>query len=257
MNYNNIILEINNKVSYITINRPNQLNALNSETIKELNHAIIFSEENQNVRCVLLTGSGTKAFVAGADIKEFSEFNSSQGEELSRKGQKLLFDKLENCSIPTIAAINGFALGGGLELAMSCHVRVASTNSKMGLPEVSLGVIPGYGGTQRLSNLVGKGKAMEMVFTAGMITAEEAFQCGLVNSICEQEDLIPTCEKIASKICRNSGVAISSAIKAINASFTDGTNGYEVEKKEFGNCFGTKEFIEGTTAFLEKRKAEF
>ena len=133
MNYNNIILEINNKVSYITINRPNQLNALNSETIKELNHAIIFSEENQNVRCILLTGSGTKAFVAGADIKEFSEFNSSQGEELSRKGQKLLFDKLENCSIPTIAAINGFALGGGLELAMSCHVRVASTNSKMGL----------------------------------------------------------------------------------------------------------------------------
>ncbi|MBT4738242.1 MAG: enoyl-CoA hydratase, partial [Flavobacteriales bacterium] len=207
--------------------------------------------------CILLTGSGTKAFVAGADIKEFAEFNSSQAEELSRKGQKLLFDKLENCSIPTIAAINGFALGGGLELAMSCHVRVASTNSKMGLPEVSLGVIPGYGGTQRLSNLVGKGKAMEMVFTAGMITAEEAFQCGLVNSICEQEDLIPTCEKIASKICRNSGVAISSAIKAINASFTDGTNGYEVEKKEFGNCFGTKEFIEGTTAFLEKRKAEF
>ena len=215
-----------------------QLNALNSETIKELNHAIILSEENQNVRCILLTGRGTKAFVAGADIKEFVEFNSTQGEELSRKGQELLFDKLEKCSKPTIAAINGFALGGGLELAMSCHIRVASTNSKMGLPEVSLGVIPGYGGTQRLSNLVGKGKAMEMVFTAGMITAEEAFQCGLVNSICEQEDLIPTCEKIASKICRNSGVAISSAIKAINASFNDGINGYEVEKKEFGNCFG-------------------
>ena len=134
---------------------------------------------------------------------------------------------------------------------------IASNNSKLGLPEVSLGLIPGYGGTQRLANLVGKGKAMEMVFTAGMITAEEAFQCGLVNSICDQKDLIPTCEKITSKICRNSGVAISSAIKAINASFTDGTNGYEVEKKEFGNCFGTKEFIEGTTAFLEKRKAEF
>ena len=212
----------------------------------------------KNIRCILLTGRGTKAFVAGADIKEFADFNSSQGEELSRKGQELLFDKLENCAIPTIAAINGFALGGGLELAMSCHIRVASSlNAKMGLPEVSLGVIPGYGGTQRLSNLVGKGKAMEMVFTAGMITAEEAFQYGLVNSICEQKDLISTCEKIASKICRNSGESISSAIKAINAGFIDGVDGFEVEKKEFGKCFGTEEFTEGTTAFLEKRKAEF
>ena len=257
MDYNNIILETNNKISYITINRPNQLNALNSETIKELNHAILFSEENQNVRCILLTGIGTKAFVAGADIKEFTDFNSPQGEELSRKGQELLFDKLENCSIPTIAAINGFALGGGLELAMSCHIRVSSLNAKMGLPEVSLGVIPGYGGTQRLSNLVGKGKAMEMVFTAGMITAEEAFQYGLVNLICDQEDLISTCEKIASKICRNSKTAISSAIKAINAGFIDGVDGFEVEKKEFGKCFGTEEFTEGTIAFLEKRKANF
>ena len=257
MDYNNIILEINNKISYITINRPNQLNALNSETIKELNHAILFSEENQNVRCILLTGSGTKAFVAGADIKEFTDFNSPQGEELARKGQELLFDKLENCAIPTIAAINGFALGGGLELAMSCHIRVSSLNAKMGLPEASLGIIPGYGGTQRLSNLVGKGKAMEMVFTAGMITAKEAFQYGLVNSICKQEDLIPSCEKIASKICRNSGSAILSAIKAINAGFIDGVDGFEVEKKEFGKCFGTEEFTEGTTAFLEKRKAKF
>ena len=257
MDYNNIILEINNKISYITINRPNQLNSLNSETIKELNHAIIFSEENENVRCILLTGIGTKAFVAGADIKEFADFNSSQGEELSRKGQELLFDKLENCVIPTIAAINGFALGGGLEMAMSCHIRVSSLNSKMGLPEVSLGVIPGYGGTQRLSNLVGKGKAMEMVFTAGMITAEEAFKYGLVNLICDQEDLISTCEKIASKICRNSKTAISSAIKVINAGFIDGVDGFELEKKEFGKCFGSEEFKEGTTAFLEKRKANF
>ena len=257
MDYNNIILDISNKISYITINRPNQLNALNFETIKELNHAIFLSEENKNVRCIILTGSGTKSFIAGADINEFSRFNSFEGEELSRKGQELLFDKLENCGIPSIAAINGFALGGGLELAMSCHIRVASSNAKMGLPEVSLGVIPGYGGTQRLPNLVGKGKAMEMVFTAGMITAEEAFQYGLINLICEQKKLKSTCEKIALKICQNSGSAISSAIKAINAGFIDGINGYEMEKKEFGNCFGKKEFIEGTTAFLEKRKAKF
>jgi enoyl-CoA hydratase len=164
---------------------------------------------------------------------------------------------LENCSKPTIAAVNGFALGGGLELAMSCHIRIASLNAKMGLPEVSLGVIPGYGGTQRLANLVGKGKAMEMICTASMLSAEDALQWGLVNSVCEQEDLILDCEKIASKICRNSPMAISSAIKSVNAGFIDGVDGFEVEKKEFGKCFGTEEFTEGTTAFLEKRKANF
>jgi len=257
MDYNNIILEINNKISYITINRPNQLNALNSETIKELNHAIIYSEENKNVRCIILTGSGSKAFVAGADIKEFAGFSIEEGENLARKGQEQLFDLLENCSKPTIAAVNGFALGGGLELAMSCHIRVASLNAKMGLPEVSLGLIPGYGGTQRLSNLVGKGKAMEMICTSGMLSAEDALQWGLINSICDQEDLISNCEKIASKICRNSPMAISSAIKSVNAGFIDGVDGFEVEKKEFGKCFGTEQFTEGTTAFLEKRKANF
>lgn len=257
MNYNNILLEISDKISYITINRPNQLNALNSDTIKELSSTIILSEQNKNVRCIIITGSGTKAFVAGADIKEFADFNTEEGENLARKGQEQLFDLLENCSKPTIAAVNGFALGGGLELAMSCHIRVASLNAKMGLPEVSLGVIPGYGGTQRLSHLVGKGKAMEMICTAGMMSAEDALQWGLVNSICEQEDLTVNCEKIASKICRNSAMAISSAIKSVNAGFIDGIDGFEVEKKEFGKCFGTEEFKEGTTAFLEKRKANF
>ena len=257
MNYNNILTESRNAITYITINRPKQLNALNAETITELNTAILAAEKDKLVRCIIITGAGNKAFIAGADIKEFASYSKKEGEELARKGQELLFDKLENCAIPTIAAINGFALGGGLELAMSCHIRVSSLNAKMGLPEVSLGVIPGYGGTQRLSNLVGKGKAMEMVFTAGMITAKEAFQYGLVNSICEQEDLIPSCEKIASKICRNSGSAISSAIKAINAGFIDGVDGFEVEKKEFGNCFDSEEFIEGINAFLEKRKANF
>ena len=257
MNYNNILLEISDNISYITINRPNQLNALNSETIKELNSSILYSKENNEVRCIILTGSGTKAFVAGADIKEFAGFSIEEGENLARKGQEQLFDLLENCSKPTIAAVNGFALGGGLELAMSCHIRVASLNAKMGLPEVSLGLIPGYGGTQRLSNLVGKGKAMEMICTSGMLSAEDALQWGLINSICDQEDLISNCEKIASKICRNSPMAISSAIKSVNAGFIDGVDGFEVEKKEFGKCFGTEQFTEGTTAFLEKRKANF
>ncbi len=257
MNYNNILLKISDNISYITINRPNQLNALNSETIKELNSAILYSEDNKDVRCIILTGGGTKAFVAGADIKEFAGFSVEEGENLARKGQEKLFDLLENCSKPTIAAVNGFALGGGLELAMSCHIRVASLNAKMGLPEVSLGLIPGYGGTQRLSNLVGKGKAMEMICTSGMLSAEDALQWGLLNSICNQEDLISNCEKIASKICRNSPMAISSAIKSVNAGFIDGVDGFEVEKIEFGKCFGTEQFTEGTTAFLEKRKANF
>ena len=257
MSYENILSENKNGVCYITINRPKQLNALNSTTIVELNKAITEADNDNSVRCIILTGADTKAFVAGADIKEFAAFNIEQGESLARKGQELLFDLLENAVTPSIAAINGFALGGGLELAMACHIRIASDNSKMGLPEVSLGVIPGYGGTQRLANLVGKGKAMEMITTAGMLSAEEAQQWGLVNHVCSQDDLIPMAEKIASKIKRNSPKAISKAIKAVNAGFIDGINGFDVEISEFGSCFETPEFIEGTTAFMEKRKANF
>jgi len=257
MSYENILSENKDGVCYITINRPKQLNALNSATIIELNKAIIKADNDNSARCIILTGADTKAFVAGADIKEFTEFNIEQGENLARQGQKLLFDLLENSVTPSIAAINGFALGGGLELAIACHIRIASDNAKMGLPEVSLGVIPGYGGTQRLANLVGKGKAMEMITTAGMLSAEEALQWGLVNHICSQDELIPVAEKIASKIKRNSPLAISKAIKAVNAGFTDGINGFDVEISEFGSCFETPEFIEGTTAFMEKRKANF
>ena len=257
MEYKNIFLEKKLKTAYITINRPKQLNALNLETIKELNHAIIKAQTNSKIRSILITGSEDKAFVAGADIKEFANFNIEEGESLARKGQALLFDLIENSSKPIIAAINGFALGGGLELAMSCHIRVASNNAKLGLPEVSLGLIPGYGGTQRLANLVGKGKAMEMICTASMISAEEALNLGLVNYICDQENLILLCEEILNKISKNSGNAISAAIKSINDGFKTSINGYETEKKEFGKCFGTKEFVEGTTAFLEKRKANF
>jgi len=257
MSYENILSENKDGVCYITINRPKQLNALNGATIVELNKAIIKADNDNTVRCIILTGADTKAFVAGADIKEFAKFDINQGESLARQGQKLLFDLLENATTPSIAAINGFALGGGLELAIACHIRIASDNAKMGMPEVSLGVIPGYGGTQRLAHLVGKGKAMEMITTAGMLSAEEAQQWGLVNHICSQDELIPMAEKIALKIKRNSPKAISKAIKAVNAGFTDGINGFDVEISEFGSCFETPEFIEGTTAFMEKRKANF
>ena len=257
MDYKNILFESKNAIAYITVNRPKQLNALNTETIAELSSAITITEKDKTIRCIIITGAEDKAFVAGADIKEFANYSQSEGENLARKGQEILFDLLENCGTPSIAAINGFALGGGLELAMACHIRIASENAKMGLPEVSLGVIPGYGGTQRLANLVGKGKAIEMITTAGMLSADEAKQWGLVNHICSQKELIPMAEKIATKISRNSPMAIAKAVKAVNANFIDGVNGFEVEKEEFGNCFGTAEFKEGTRAFLEKRKPNF
>lgn len=257
MEYKNILLECSNAIARITINRPKQLNALNSATIAELNTAVTTIDNDESIRCIIITGAENKAFVAGADIKEFAAFSKKEGEALARKGQEMLFDLLENCNKPTIAAINGFALGGGLELAMACHIRLASDNAKMGLPEVSLGVIPGYGGTQRLANLVGKGKAMEMITTAAMISADEAKSWGLVNHITTIEELLPLAEKIASKILRNSPMAISKAIKAVNANYKEGIDGFEVEKEEFGNCFATDEFTEGTSAFLEKRKANF
>ena len=257
MDYKNILFESKNAIAYITVNRPKQLNALNTETIAELSSVITIAEKDKTIRCIIITGAEDKAFVAGADIKEFANYSQSEGENLARKGQEILFDLLENCGTPSIAAINGFALGGGLELAMACHIRIASENAKMGLPEVSLGVIPGYGGTQRLANLVGKGKAIEMITTAGMLSADEAKQWGLVNHICSQKELIPMAEKIATKISRNSRMAIAKVIKAVNANFIDGINGFEVEKEEFGNCFGTAEFKEGIRAFLEKRKPNF
>ena len=257
MDYKNILFESKNAIAYITVNRPKQLNALNTETIAELSSVITIAEKDKTIRCIIITGAEDKAFVAGADIKEFANYSQSEGENLARKGQEILFDLLENCGTPSIAAINGFALGGGLELAMACHIRIASENAKMGLPEVSLGVIPGYGGTQRLANLAGKGKAIEMITTAGTLSADEAKQWGLVNHICSQKELIPMAEKIATKISRNSRMAIAKAVKAVNANFIDGVNGFEVEKEEFGNCFGTAEFKEGTRAFLEKRKPNF
>jgi enoyl-CoA hydratase len=255
--YQNLLVQTTEKVTTITINRPGQLNALNKETISELHSAFDAADKDSEVGVVIITGSGEKAFVAGADIKEFADFTISQGGELAATGQQTLFSFIENMRTPVIAAINGFALGGGLELAMAAHFRLASGNAKMGLPEVSLGLIPGYGGTQRLAQLVGKGKANEMILTAGMVKAEEALHLGLVNYVVELSELLPKCQEIAQKILQNSPLAISAAIKAVNAGFTDGENGYQTEIEQFSLCFGTSDFKEGTTAFLEKRKANF
>lgn len=257
MDLENVLIEEKEHLAIVTINRPSKLNALNKQTIEELHTAFKSLDENLNIKVIVLTGSGEKAFVAGADIKEFSDFSIEEGTELARKGQAILFDFVQNLGTPVIAAVNGFALGGGLELAMASHFRVASTNAKMGLPEVSLGVIPGYGGTQRLSQLVGKGKAMEMIMTAGMISANEAKEWGLVNYVVEQAELLSLCEKLAGKIMQNSSVAISAAIKAINANYTNCVNGFSVEIENFGLSFGTEDFKEGTSAFLEKRKPNF
>lgn len=257
MSYENLLYKTENRITYITVNRPKKLNALNRETLGELHNAFAKAQQYDQTRVIILTGSGEKAFVAGADISEFADYDVAEGADLARKGQKSVFDLIENLNKPVIAAINGFALGGGLELAMAAHFRIASDNAKMGLPETSLGLIPGYGGTQRLPQLVGKGRAMEMIMTAGMITAQKALEYGLVNHVTSQEELLSLAEKLAAKIMNNSGVAIEAAIKAINAGFDKDLNGFEVEIKAFGDSFGTKDFEEGTSAFLEKRKAEF
>ncbi|WP_298474737.1 enoyl-CoA hydratase-related protein [uncultured Maribacter sp.] len=257
MEFNTILVEREEFLAQVTINRPTKLNALNRDTIKELHRAFKALDKDKNTKVIILTGSGDKAFVAGADISEFANFSVKKGEALAKKGQELLFNFVENMKTPVIAGVNGFALGGGLELAMACHFRVASDNAKMGLPEVSLGVIPGYGGTQRLPQLIGKGMAMELIMTAGMIDAPKALSCGLVNHVVKQEELLPLCKKIAAKITNNSSVAIGHAIKAVNAGFNTTLDGYNAEIKAFGKCFGTADFREGTTAFLEKRKADF
>ncbi|WP_276168505.1 enoyl-CoA hydratase/isomerase family protein [Zobellia alginiliquefaciens] len=256
MKFNNVLVDNSKSTAIVTVNRPSKLNALNSETIQELHEAFKALDEDSSIQVIILTGSGEKAFVAGADISEFADYSEKKGGKLSAKGHTILFDFVENLSKPVIAAVNGFALGGGLELAMACHFRVASHNARMGLPEVSLGVIPGYGGTQRLPQLVGKGRALELIMTAGMIGVERALDYGLVNHVVSQEELIEFCEKLASKISNNSPVAISYAIKAVNAGFKN-SNGYDEEIKAFGACFGTEDFKEGTSAFLEKRKAHF
>jgi len=256
MAYQNVISEIKENILYVTINREKALNALNKDTLDELAEVIKFAGETDEVKGVILTGSGEKAFVAGADIKEFSDYSSKQGEELARTGQQNVFNAIENSSKPFIAAINGFALGGGLELAMACHMRVAADTAKLGLPEVTLGLIPGYGGSQRLTQLVGKGKAIELITTANLINAVDAEKIGLVNYAVPLSDLISKSTEILNLIKQRAPLAIAAAIKSVNASLT-GSIGYNVEIEEFGKCFETSDFKEGVSAFLEKRKANF
>lgn len=255
MEFNNILTEKEEHIAVITINRPSKLNALNRETISELHTAFKAFDEDHEIRVIIITGSGSKAFVAGADISEFADFSKEEGAQLAAKGQEVLFDYIEQLSTPVIAAINGFALGGGLELAMACHFRIASDNARMGLPEVTLGVIPGYGGTQRLPQLVGKGRAMEMIMTGEMIGIEQAHLWGLVNHMVAQEELLPLGKKIGSRIAKNSPKAIATAIGVVNAGFN--REGFKAEIDGFGASFGTADFKEGTTAFLEKRKPKF
>lgn len=256
MNYKNIIVNLENGILMITINRPKQLNALNKVTLAEFEDTMKFAYRNDGVKGVIVTGSGEKAFIAGADIKEFADYTPKQGEEMVTNGQRIL-KMVEDCPKPVIAAVNGFALGGGCELAMSCHLRIASENAKFSQPEVNLGIIPGYGGTQRLIQLIGKGKALELMMTGDMIDAKEAKSLGLVNYVTSQDKLIPKALEILEKIKTKSLSAIKGIISCVNAYYTENVDGYKTEIKEIVKCFGTEDFKEGTNAFMEKRKPNF
>ena len=255
--FDHLLVEKQDSIAWVSIHRPKKLNALNAALLEELHQLFLSLKEEKDIRVIVLTGSGEKAFVAGADIAEFAQFDAQQGEMLSRKGQKTVFDLIAQSSIPVIAAINGFALGGGLELALSCHIRIASINARMGLPETSLGVIPGYGGTQRLAQLIGRGRATEMILSCRMVTAEEALNVGLVSQVVTQEELLSSAAALAEKIMCNSSNAMGHALRAIDAAYQEGVAGFEQEINAFGECFGHPEFKEGTQAFLEKRKANF
>lgn len=257
MAYQQILADIVDETLYITINRAEKLNALNREVLAELADAITFAKKSDKVKAILITGAGEKAFVAGADISEFKGYGIEEGRALAKKGHDSVFDAIENCHKPVVAAINGFALGGGLELAMACHIRIASVNAKLGLPEVTLGLIPGYGGTQRLTQLVGKGRALEMILTADMITADRAMEIGLVNHVVPLADLIVTADSILAKIKQRAPLAIANAIVAVNAGVRGDVDGFEVEIDAFARCFHTNDFKEGVSAFLEKRKPSF
>lgn len=250
-----LLLETDNEgIATLTINRPDKLNALNKQVLSDLSEALAHIEGAGDIRLLIITGAGEKAFVAGADIKELNTLDKQSGEQTSAEGQHL-FNRIEEFSKPIIALVNGYALGGGAELAMACHIRIGTKNAVFGLPEVSLGLIPGYGGTQRLPQLVGKGKAMEMILTGKQIKAEEAYSLGLLNSVYDSDDALDKTKELASQILKNGPIAITSAISAINASIR--SNGFAKESSLFGQLCETEDFKEGTSAFLEKRKAHF
>jgi enoyl-CoA hydratase len=255
--YKNLRIEKEENIGWIIINRPDKLNALNHETINELHQAFLSFQEDNEVKVILLTGSGEKAFVAGADIKELSELDLSSGKKYVLEGQRLM-NLIENFNKPVIAVINGYALGGGTEIALACHMRIASDNARMGQPEVKLGLIPGFGGTQRLPRLVGKGTAMEMILSGKNIDAKEAYRIGLVNQVVTPEELKPTCKKLAQIIAANGPKAVKYGIQAINKGLEKPLNeGLLLEAELFGETCATEDSKEGTQAFLEKRKPEF
>jgi enoyl-CoA hydratase len=255
--YQTLLTELEKGTFLITVNRPDKMNALNKDVIEELGKALDEVYANDEIKSVIITGAGEKAFVAGADISEFQSLDVDGGAGLAKKGQVSVFNKIENCPKPVIAAVNGFALGGGCELAMSCHFRIASANAKFGQPEVNLGLIPGYGGTQRLTQLVGKGKAMELMMTADMVGADEAKSIGLVNHVMPLEELLTKAKEILQKIQTKAPVAVAKVIACVNDAAKCDPHGFENEITHFGACFATEDMKEGVNAFLEKRKPAF
>jgi len=254
--YSTLLTELNNGILLVSINREDKLNALNAAVISDLNEIVDEIYQNEEIKGVIITGKGSKSFVAGADINEFKGLNEEEGKKLAQRGHDV-FDKIEICPKPIIAAVNGFALGGGCELAMACHIRIASENAKFGQPEVKLGLIPGYGGTQRLTQLIGKGKALELMMTADIIDAVCAEKLGLVNDVVQTVELLDTCKAMLEKILSMSPFAITQVIQSVFAHFKDGIDGFDTEIELFGKCVTTQDFVEGTTAFLEKRKPVF
>ena len=254
--YTTLLTSLEEGIYIITINRPDKLNALNKQVFQDLNRALTEIYTNTEIKSAIITGAGPKAFVAGADISEFSGLSTDESKALAKAGQDTFF-RIEQAHKPIIACVNGFALGGGCELAMSCHFRIASDNAKFGQPEVNLGLIPGYGGTQRLVHLIGKGRALELLMSANMIDAPTALQYGLVNYAVSQEELLPKAKYLLDMINTKAPIAVSKCIESVNAVFDETKNGYEVEVNGFGYCFGTTDRLEGTSAFLEKRKAHF
>lgn len=255
--YQTLLTKNEGGICYITINRPEKLNALNKTVIEELGAAMEHVYSDPGIKAVILTGAGEKAFVAGADISEFQQLDAKGGRDLAAGGQQLVFDKIERSSKPVIAAVNGFALGGGCELAMACHFRLASDNAKFGQPEVNLGLIPGYGGTQRLTQLIGKGRALELLLTGAMIDADTALRYGLVNYVLPQTELLAKCTELATLIISKAPLAVAGCIATANAVFDNDQNGYALEIATFGNLFDTEDAKEGARAFLEKRKPVF
>jgi enoyl-CoA hydratase len=255
--YETLLTALQDCIYIITINRPDKLNALNATVITELGAAIDEVYNNKEIKAALITGAGSKAFVAGADISEFVSLYGEEGRRLAARGQELVFSKIENCAKPVVAAVNGFALGGGCELAMACHFRLASDNAKFGQPEVNLGLIPGYGGTQRLTQLIGKGRAMEYTMTGNMITASDALQWGLVNYVTTPEDLLSASLRLLRVIITKAPLAVGKAISLINMAAYGSSGGLEKEVAAFGELFDTKDAKEGAAAFLEKRKPVF